>query len=235
MKKLRTKKQSVFFAILLVSFALLMYINSCQENPITSPSAALYLKTDTTSTSDAANITLDSAKIIVEDIKFHRASPKDSSNIKLGPFRVYINLNFGNLTEWGVNGVPPGSYDKVSFYIHKHNPNDPLPNNDSDFVNDSGTVGYSAVIAGTYNGESFVYRSPKSAHQKVTIDPPLVIPEATDGVFNATLVVNPKLWFLKNGQYIDPRDPANANDIDNNIKDSFNKAFKDQNKDGIPD
>ena len=52
------------------------------------------------------------------------------------------------------------------------------------------------------------------------------------------MVVRPYIWFLKNGAYLDPRDPANSNDIDNNIKDNIKnnfKAFKDDDRNGLPD
>jgi len=52
------------------------------------------------------------------------------------------------------------------------------------------------------------------------------------------MIVKPYIWFIENGIYIDPRDPVNSNDIDNNIKDNINqnfKAFKDNDKNGLPD
>ena len=50
-----------------------------------------------------------------------------------------------------------------------------------------------------------------------------------------TITVEPLSWFIKNGTVLNPNDEANENDIDNNIKDSFNKAFRDNNHDGIGD
>jgi hypothetical protein len=52
------------------------------------------------------------------------------------------------------------------------------------------------------------------------------------------MIVRPYIWFIKNDVYLDPRDPANSNDIDNNIKDNIKnnfKAFKDNDRNGIPD
>jgi hypothetical protein len=42
-------------------------------------------------------------------------------------------------------------------------------------------------------------------------------------------------WFYKGTVVLDPNNTVNKNDIDNNIKDSFKKAFRDSNKDGIAD
>ena len=52
---------------------------------------------------------------------------------------------------------------------------------------------------------------------------------------NVTLSVDVNSWFYKGTVVLDPNNTANKNDIDNNIKDSFLKAFRDNNKDGIAD
>jgi len=51
-------------------------------------------------------------------------------------------------------------------------------------------------------------------------------------------LIKPYIWFLKNGDYLDPRIPANANDINSNIQNALNNsftAFKDNDRNGIPD
>jgi hypothetical protein len=52
------------------------------------------------------------------------------------------------------------------------------------------------------------------------------------------MIVRPYIWFIKDGAYLDPNNPANSNDIDNNIKNNINhnfKAFKDDDRNGVPD
>ncbi len=92
------------------------------------------------------------------------------------------------------------------------------------------------VVKGSYQGFSFIYKSGKSAHQKLSFPNSLII--TSSGKSNITLHVKPYIWFTENGVYLDPRIPANANKIDNNIKDNINnnfKAFKDNDRNGIPD
>lgn len=50
---------------------------------------------------------------------------------------------------------------------------------------------------------------------------------------NVTLSVDVNSWFFKGDIILNPTVADNFNDIDNNIKDSFKKAFKDNNRDGV--
>ena len=61
---------------------------------------------------------------------------------------------------------------------------------------------------------------------------------SASGKSNITLQVKPYIWFIKNGLYLDPGDPANESDIDNNIKDNINNNFKCfvvNDRNGLPD
>jgi hypothetical protein len=120
----------------------------------------------------------------------------------------------------------------VKFRIHKPEDLEPIP--DPDFRDgESGQLRYSVIVRGSYNGVSFVYRSREGASQETRLNSPITVTD--DRTVNVTLVVNPQGWFERNGQALDPSDPANVSLIDNAIKDSFSRAFKDDNKDGQPD
>ncbi|MBK7160060.1 MAG: hypothetical protein IPH77_16390 [Ignavibacteria bacterium] len=67
---------------------------------------------------------------------------------------------------------------------------------------------------------------------------PTAVSVSPDIKSNITMVIKPYIWFISNGVYLDPRIPANSNDIDNNIKNNINnnfKAFKDDDRNGLPD
>ena len=51
-------------------------------------------------------------------------------------------------------------------------------------------------------------------------------------IANLTITVDPYSWFYDGDTF---SDPANENDIDNKIKDSFKKCFRDSNHDGRGD
>jgi hypothetical protein len=43
------------------------------------------------------------------------------------------------------------------------------------------------------------------------------------------------MWFLDNGNEIDPGESGNETKIDDNLKNSFKNVFKDDDKNGLPD
>ncbi|KXK45861.1 MAG: hypothetical protein UZ05_CHB002002417 [Chlorobi bacterium OLB5] len=128
--------------------------------------------------------------------------------------------------------IPAGTYDKVRFMVHKLENNEPVPDPDFEDVNGR----YSVVVKGSFNAIPFVYKSDKSAHQKLSFTNSLQV--SASGKSNITLKVMPYIWFIKNNAYLDPSDPANHSDIENNIKDNINNNFKifvDNDRNGIPD
>lgn len=233
--KTRTIYELAASIILGVFLIIMFFIGSgCNTDPnmIISPppdidnfGVSTFSTPDTTSDRQGIFI-LDSAKILIKDIKLNVAGGSEN-NFKVGPYVAYLSLaSVVNIVDTGF--IPAGTYDKIKFEIHKPNNNDPIP--DPEFRDSNGN--YSVIAKGSYNGIPFIYRSKKSAHQILTTPNVFVVTES--GKTNITLSVNPYSWFISNGVYLDPLDPANENDIDNNIKDSF-KAFKDDDKNGIPD
>lgn len=219
-------KVLVYFTFVLLA----LFVYSCKDNAVTTinyPQMSVSLKSDESALDDAV-ITLDSAKGLLESLNLEGTG---TAGIKTGPFVVNINLN-DSLKTIAITNINGGTYDHITFKFHKYNPNEPVL--DPDFGSGN-QPGYSFVIAGKYNDTPFVYKSPKTAIQQVVVEPKSVVAPATSTVYNVTLVVNPKDWFMKNGITMDPRDPANQNDIDNNIQASFKKAFKDDDKNGLPD
>ena len=91
---------------------------------------------------------------------------------------------------------------------------------------------YSFIIKGSYNGNPFVYKSRKSADIVIILNTPIVV---GSGQRNITLLVNPALWFMNNGTVLDPTNSANDDLIDDNLKTSFKRAFRDDDKNGSPD
>ncbi|MBK8982023.1 MAG: hypothetical protein IPM38_06790 [Ignavibacteria bacterium] len=208
----------------------------CSDTPTTpaqSENMSISVMNSVDSIGDSQNILiLDTVKILIKDIKLNVANNnQDSTNFKVGPFVLYLNLHSG-INEITKAIIPAGQYDKVKFEIHKLNNNETVP--DIDFSDANGT--YSVIVKGRYLGNYFVYKSTKSAHQK--LDFPNTIQNSESVFSNITLVVKPYIWFLENNVYLDPTDLANANNIDNNIKNNFKKnfkAFRDNDRNGIPD
>lgn len=222
--------------LLISFFAISSYlIQGCGEDSVTTQADNVDLssmRTGDSIGSDIGILVLDTVKVLIKDIKLNVANiNQDSTNFKTGPYVLYLNMA-SSVNIISTAYIPPGTYDKVKFEIHKLADSETPP--DPDFVDVNGR--YSVVVKGRYNGISFVFKSNKSAHQKLTFPGNLQV--SASGKSNITLQVKPYIWFIKNGLYLDPGDPANANDIDNNIKDNINNNFKcfvDNDRNGIPD
>lgn len=181
---------------------------------------------------DAQNVlVLDTVKILIKDIKLDVANGnEDSTNFKVGPFVLFLNLT-SNINFISSAIIPAGIYQKIKFEVHKLNDNETVP--DPEFADANGR--YSVIVKGYYQGNYFIYKSSKSAHQILHF--PVILPISLSQS-NVTMLVKPYIWFMKNDVYLDPRETSNSNDIDNNIKDNIKnnfKAFKDDDKNGLPD
>lgn len=234
MKKIIMKnKVSALIVAALISAA---GFYSCGDSSTTAPSVnnlSLSTMSSTDSIGDSQNFfVLDTVKILVKDVKLDLASSsEDSSDFKVGPFVISLNMST-NVNYISSTIIPVGIYEKIKFEVHKLQDAEAIP--DPEFADGNGR--YSVIVKGWYFGNHFVYKSSKSAHQILHF--PATLPVAIASLTNITMVVSPYIWFIKNGVYLDPRDPANMNDIDNNIKDNINhnfKAFRDNDKNGLPD
>ncbi len=180
--------------------------------------------TSDTALSDNNILVLDSAKILIKDIKL--AGGGEGSFVT-GPYVVYLGLD-SRVTTIDTGYLQPGTYTVIKFEIHKPNANDPIP--DPEFIDTEGT--YSVIAKGRYNGLPFVYKSKRNVNEILTMPNSIIVTET--GQTNVTLKVSPYTWFIDGGAFLDPTDPSNESHIDNNIRDSF-EAFKDDDKNGIPD
>lgn len=173
-------------------------------------------------------VTLDTVKILLRDIKLKNQSISEDMNIKTGPFVILLDLN-GITTDFAIGEIPPGSYDRIKFKIQTLEDSEIPP--DPEFKEDS--LRYSVIVKGQFNSVPFIYKSKKPAHQDLKLENPVEVNETETA--NLTITVDPSTWFIINGDVVDPTDPANENDIDNNIKDSFKKCFKDNDHNGQQD
>lgn len=176
-------------------------------------------------------IELDTVKILIRDIKIKSKSGTDSTSIKVGPFVVYLNLG-GNTTDFAIGNIPANNYERIKFEIHKIQASESL--SDPEFRDgEDESLRYSVIVKGKHNTVPFIYKSRKSAKQDLKLEIPVTVDE--NGVANLTIIVDPFTWFDDQGNTLDPTNPANESKIDNNIKDSFKKAFRDNNYDGNQD
>jgi hypothetical protein len=171
----------------------------------------------------ADTLQLDTVKILLRDIKIRNQSTDDTTSIIVGPFVVYLNLA-GVTSEFAVGDIPPGNYDRIKFKVHKIEGSEVPPDPEFKEGGDE-SLRYSVIVKGIFNSTPFIYKSRKPAHQDLKLETPLVVDE--NGVANLTILVDPFSWFMDVGNILNPSDSINSNKIDNNIKDSFKKAYQD--------
>jgi len=232
----KTLKRTLLFSA--AFFMMLVMQAGCSEDSISSISnnngsgsdnVSLSVKTGDV-TDNPASIVIDEAKALITEVEVEQEPSGTEHHIRVSPFVVYFNLN-GTLITVTTGNIPAGLYNKIKFKVHKPEDNEPIP--DPEFrEGSSGNKRYSFIIKGKYNGISFVYKSRKSANIVVVFPTAINMQENTR---NITLLINPSLWFKNGSVEIDPRNSGNENLIDDNIKNSFKRAFKDDNKDGLPD
>ena len=178
-----------------------------------------------------STLQLNSVKVLIRKLEFKSANSNDFLDIKVGPFVVQINPD-GIKTDVLRNNIPPGSYERVKFEVHKLEDFETPP--DSDFIDgNSGSERYSLVEEGTFNNSPFVYKSQRTTYQELEFPTPIIIDDNMS--VNLTITVNPYSWFIADGVYLDPSDPSNESEVEMNIEHSFKDAFRDNNKDGSPD
>ncbi len=231
---MKLKTISITLALVAALGISLLTMNSCsKDNTVTPAGNNVELSyISSAGIADASGtLVLDTVKILLKDIKLNVASSSDTTNFKAGPYVLYLNLN-SRVNTIGSEFIRVGTYDKIQFEVHKLSDSEPIP--DPDFT--EGSARFSVVVKGTYNGVRFVFKSDKSAKQKISFPSSLIVTETTS---NVTLIVRPYIWFLDSSNgYLDPGNPANRNEIENNIKDNIKASFKscrDNNKDGVPD
>lgn len=211
-------------------------LSSCSDNSSpTNPSASgagasMTMMSTSSAASNGGVIVVTRAKFLIEFIKLEIERGHDDADLKIGPFVADVALNTMP-TPIVLNSIPAGTFTEVHIKIHKHVPNEVVIDPDFGLINE---VGFSGVISGTYNGIPFVYKTAITESEEIDLDPPVVV--SPKGSFvNITLMVDPSSWFLNGSVTLDPNDPANRDMIDHEIKQSFKRAFRDDDHDGHPD
>ncbi|MGM0545526.1 MAG: hypothetical protein ACQEST_02290 [Bacteroidota bacterium] len=161
---------------------------------------------------------LTEVKLIVEELELESTADDDSLDFEVDDFIVNLPVDGTEFTLTSAN-VPAGVYDEFEMEIEH---DDDTNVNDPDFINESGDEddGYTIVVKGIYNGEEFTYQSEEDFEIEMEFNPPLEIND--DSSPSITINIDPTGWFTdSSGNDLDPSDPANWEQIDENIENSF--------------
>lgn len=233
MKTIKLKRALVTLAMVVTAS---VYFTGCDiGGDIVIPSGATELsvsvKSDDNVFDNPADIVvITEAKALITEIEYERERDGVDQLHQTGPFVINFMLD-GSLKELLSGYIVRDIYTKAKFKVHKAEDNQQI--SDPEFnEGHSGDQRYSFIIKGTYNGTPFVYKSKKSMNIVIGMNKSTNINLKNQ---NLTVVFNKVNWFMNNGTVLNPNLSQNADIIDNNIKDSFKTAFKDDNKDGRPD
>jgi hypothetical protein len=156
-------------------------------------------------------------------------TPDDCATIHTGPVLVDIPVAADAVATVNAT-VPPGTYSRVDFRIHK------ATDDATDAAFRSANPAFDGVsirVEGTYNGTPFVFTSDMTEKQELTLSSPLVVEEGTTP--NLTIQVDMSSWFKNGSTIINPatanKGGANENLVRNNIRASL-RAFRDDDRNG---
>ena len=220
--------------IVTLFFSAFILFNACDSTQPDQTSLSLSFATETTvpkliSTNEEFQI--EEVKLLIRNIKIKNQSEEDSLQVKTGPIVVNLNLD-GKLTEFAATEIPAGNYNRVRFEIHKIEDSEVPP--DAEFKEGlESSKRYSVIVKGLLNGETFTYKSRKSAVQDVKLETDIIVEENEDA--NLTINVNPYSWFYDESQFLNPNETSNESKIDNNLQYAFKNAYKDNDHDGVSD
>lgn len=178
---------------------------------------------------DAIEVT--NIRLLLKRIMFHEKTKNDeeSNLLKEGPFVAEGDFaeNYFQLT---TGTLPPGSYDKVKFEIHRFSSSEYSNYSNDPLLKDFATEDrYSVIIEGTVTEgskkEYFVYYGTVTANLSLQFDPDLTIEKSSDTKV-AIEIDATNLFYDKQNNLLDPRDPMNSNDIDNNVRDAVKYVKK---------
>jgi hypothetical protein len=221
--------------LLILFFCFPIFFSGCNDNTVESSNNNYEISyTSFVDTVDKSlnTLTFDSVKVLLKNVYLNKSGSIDSQYYSAGPFVIVLKMD-KVVRSMGIADGGNIAYHQLKYEVHKLQPTETI--SDPEFK-DSISNYFSIVARGYFNGSAFVYKTSASAYQILTF--PADITFNYQYMTNITLYIKPLIWFRRNGDFMDPRDPLNFNEIDNNIKNNVNqsfRAFKDNNKDGSPD
>lgn len=236
--KLSTHIRNLLLLVVAIS------IGACSSNSLSDESSTqtedqatvkLRALTSTTSSLTAkrsqlmAELSVDSAKVLVEELSLEHINGRDSSEFNTDAFVLTFDPSQPE-QEISVGSIPFGVYDEFELDIDDaegyHNISDP------DFFPEPGSDdGYSIVVYGRYQGQAFMFRTDKDFEVEMDFNPPLAIDEQNGNQVNLTLMVNLGDWFVdERGNTINPLQSGNQRAIEEAIERSFD-IINDENDD----
>jgi hypothetical protein len=228
---MNNRKLMNFGFIFTIALSFALFSGCSNESPVTPTSYNTSLGMFAATNTSDNTMAITEVKFLLRKIDLHSENIGDEE-MCMGPLVIDINAaEFSKVINFSFSTIAPDVYDEIHFQLHKPSPNENI--SDPEFT-ESTSRRYSVIVKGLYNGESFVYKTDVTVSKEVDFEgKPVRVPASS--TVNITIRISPYDWFLSNGVLLDPMDSASKHLIDQNIRNSFRHAFKDDNEDGMPD
>jgi len=152
-------------------------------------------------------LVIDRARIAVSEIELEGGSEDDELEAEMGGAVIDIELG-GKPTTITVGEVEAGTYHTLGLEFTQAN-----------FEGHTASI----VVAGTYDGAPFVFRSGWSPEAEFPLSPNVVVPAKGTGTAAVTLDV--AAWFAEpDGSVLNPTDPASTTRIEGRLTASISAA-----------
>lgn len=217
-----------YTALLLIAGLTAVACDSLNSTPGEEASIQLQMQVQTSNTAakltpasqEISELNIDEVRLYVDEMELESIE-NDSLDFEIEDFIVNLPLDGSPLTLTEL-ALPQGIYDEFELEIEKAE--DDINVSDSDFRDETGT--YSVVVKGTYNGESFTFRSSEDFELELELNPPLELGENESSILKVMFGVSN--WFTGlSGETLDPNDQANYELINENIENSI-EGFEDE-------
>lgn len=211
-------KNSLFYAFLCI---IPFILSSCLsgENQISSRvQVGLELQSlDDTLRSGQDSILIDNIRLILGKSYFLESEDTLFINRGENPRQLSFDQQSANPVLLAGGTFPEGTYEQIKLTIPKA-PTETSALIDEDFTN--GDIRYTLIVEGTYNGEDFRYRSERVFEPEFALQPAITVPEFNQAF--AFLISNDvEGWFLSGNGLLDPGNPDNSTEINDNIEQLF--------------
>jgi hypothetical protein len=173
-------------------------------------------------------VQIDELWMVIRDIKLGRPGVEGEVNAGNGPFLLHLAgaaLDGGVTQEFSIE-VPAGTYDELRFIVHK--------------LEDFEAIGVPALdgprasiaMALTVDGtDQLTFTSDLNEAQRMGGAFAVEDGQSPD---NITISIDPAGWFVDGSGFLDPRDGASRQAIEDAIRTSID-AFEDDDRDGVSD
>jgi len=235
MSNVKNKISVVSFYLIIL---LLVSFIGCKNENLISPESELSKPNNNNvavsffsgSISDINSFNITEAKFVLRQMRLKVSEGETLADIRMEPFVVNLNLTTHAVITAAIATILSGNYHMLKLQIHKPSPQDNI--SDPDFMESNRS--FSVVVKGFFNEEPFVFKSAITSARGIIIEnSPIFI--APTVLVNFTITLNPYFWFYRSGELMNPMNQNNQHYIDDNIRDSFKRVFRDLDMNGQPD